>query len=34
MAGYRFGFLAGDPQIIADLLAVRKHLGMMVPAPV
>ena len=34
MAGYRFGFLAGDQGIIRELLAVRKHLGMMVPLPV
>jgi len=33
-AGYRFGFIAGDPGVIGDLLAVRKHLGMLVPAPV
>jgi len=33
-AGYRFGFAAGDPTVIADLLATRKHLGMMVPMPV
>ncbi len=34
LAGYRFGFVAGDPSLVSDLLAVRKHLGMMVPAPV
>jgi aspartate/methionine/tyrosine aminotransferase len=34
MAGYRFGFVAGDQRLIDDLLAVRKHIGMMVPAPV
>lgn len=34
LAGYRFGFVAGDPRLVDDLLAVRKHLGMMVPAPV
>ena len=28
MAGYRFGFVAGDHPIIDDLLSVRKHLGM------
>ncbi len=33
-AGYRFGFLAGDPALVADVLAVRKHAGMMVPTPV
>ena len=34
LAGYRFGFVAGDPALVADLLAVRKHTGMMVPTPV
>jgi succinyldiaminopimelate transaminase len=34
LAGYRAGFVAGDPSVIAELLAVRKHAGMMVPTPV
>jgi aspartate/methionine/tyrosine aminotransferase len=34
LAGYRFGFVAGDPAIVQSLLEVRKHAGMMVPAPV
>lgn len=34
LAGYRFGFLAGDPALIGDLLLVRKHAGMMVPTPI
>ena len=34
LAGYRFGFAAGDPAVIAALLEVRKHAGMMVPGPV
>ena len=34
LAGYRAGFVAGDPELIAGLLAARKHLGMMVPSPV
>ncbi len=34
LAGYRAGFVAGDDQLIAELLAVRKHAGMIVPAPV
>ena len=34
LAGYRFGFVAGDPRLVGDLLAVRKHVGMMVPTPV
>jgi succinyldiaminopimelate transaminase len=34
LAGYRAGFVAGDPGVVAELLAVRKHAGMMVPTPV
>ncbi len=34
LAGYRAGFVAGDPQVVADLLAVRRHLGMIMPRPV
>ena len=34
LAGYRAGFVAGDPQVVADLLAVRKHSGMIMPRPV
>ena len=34
LAGYRAGFVAGDPAVLAELLAVRKNLGLMVPAPV
>ncbi len=34
MAGYRAGFVTGDPALVAELLAVRRHAGMMVPAPV
>jgi succinyldiaminopimelate transaminase len=34
LAGYRAGFVAGDPALIRELLAVRKHAGMIVPAPV
>jgi succinyldiaminopimelate transaminase len=33
-AGYRFGFAGGDPALLADVLAVRKHAGLMVPTPV
>ena len=33
-AGYRFGFAAGDPGLVRDVLAVRKHAGMMVPTPI
>lgn len=34
LAGYRAGFVFGDRAVVAELLAVRKHLGMIVPAPV
>lgn len=34
LAGYRAAFLAGDPALVADLLEIRKHAGMMMPAPV
>jgi succinyldiaminopimelate transaminase len=34
LAGYRAGFVAGDPALVARLLELRKHAGMMVPAPI
>jgi succinyldiaminopimelate transaminase len=34
LAGYRAGFVTGDPRLVAELLEVRKHAGMMVPRPV
>ncbi|HWD63220.1 MAG TPA: succinyldiaminopimelate transaminase [Humibacter sp.] len=33
MAGYRAAFLAGDSVLIAKLLTVRKHAGLMLPGP-
>jgi aspartate/methionine/tyrosine aminotransferase len=33
MAGYRAGFVTGDPTLVADLLEIRRHAGMMVPYP-
>ena len=33
LAGYRCAFVAGDPAVVAELLAVRKNLGLMMPAP-
>jgi succinyldiaminopimelate transaminase len=33
LAGYRCGFVAGDPTVVAELLAVRKNLGLMQPGP-
>jgi len=34
MAGYRAAFVIGDPLLIAKILEVRKHAGMMVSLPV
>jgi succinyldiaminopimelate transaminase len=34
LAGYRAGFVSGDPALVGELLAVRKHAGMIVPQPV
>jgi succinyldiaminopimelate transaminase len=34
LAGYRAGFVAGCSDLIAELLAVRKHAGLIPPAPV
>jgi succinyldiaminopimelate transaminase len=33
-AGYRGAFVAGDHALVRELLEVRKHAGMIVPAPV
>ncbi|WP_327190492.1 succinyldiaminopimelate transaminase [Streptomyces xinghaiensis] len=34
LAGYRAAFIAGDAAVLGELLKIRKHGGMMVPAPV
>jgi succinyldiaminopimelate transaminase len=34
LAGYRAAFVAGCARIVGDLLAARKHLGLMPPLPV
>jgi aspartate/methionine/tyrosine aminotransferase len=34
LAGYRAAFVAGDPRLVHELLEVRRHAGMIVPAPV
>jgi succinyldiaminopimelate transaminase len=34
MAGYRFGFVTGDPRLVAEMLEIRRHAGMIVPGPV
>ena len=33
LAGYRCAFVAGDPTLVGELLAVRKNLGLMLPGP-
>lgn len=33
LAGYRCAFVAGDAALVAELLAVRKNLGLMMPGP-
>lgn len=33
-AGYRGGFIAGDPDLVAELTTLRKHAGLMVPTPI
>jgi succinyldiaminopimelate transaminase len=34
LAGYRAGFVTGDPALVKRLLEIRKHAGMIVPRPV
>ncbi|UNK46981.1 succinyldiaminopimelate transaminase [Arthrobacter sulfonylureivorans] len=34
LAGYRAAFLAGDPELMPNLINSRKHAGMIVPFPV
>ena len=34
LAGYRCAFVAGDPALVAELVEVRKHAGLIVPDPV
>jgi succinyldiaminopimelate transaminase len=34
LAGVRAGFYAGDPELVAYLVEVRRHAGLMVPGPV
>ncbi len=34
LAGYRAGFVAGCSDLIDEILGVRKHIGLMPPAPV
>lgn len=34
LAGYRSGAVLGDKSLIADILALRKHAGMLLPSPI
>ncbi|WP_306357653.1 MULTISPECIES: succinyldiaminopimelate transaminase [unclassified Nocardia] len=34
LASYRAGYVTGDPDLVAELLEVRKHSGMMLPYPI
>lgn len=34
LAGYRAALIGGDPALVSRLLTVRKHAGLMLPAPV
>ncbi len=34
LAGYRLGFVSGDPMLVHRLLELRKHLGAIVPGPI
>ncbi|CAI7973688.1 Aminotransferase [Frankia sp. Hr75.2] len=34
LAGYRAGFVTGDPELVDGLLQLRKHAGLMMPSPV
>ena len=34
LAGYRSGAVIGDQRLISDILALRKHAGMLLPSPI
>jgi len=34
LAGYRAGFVTGDPVLVSSLLEIRKHAGLIMPGPV
>jgi succinyldiaminopimelate transaminase len=34
MAGYRAGFVTGDPDLVGQLVAIHRQAGMIMPAPV
>jgi len=33
LAGYRIGFVSGDPALVAELASVRRNLGLQLPGP-
>lgn len=34
LAGYRAGFVTGDPDLVAELTALRRHTGAIMPGPI
>lgn len=34
MASYRSGWIAGDTDLVAELVGVRRHMGLMMPGPI
>lgn len=34
LAGYRTAFVAGDPALVGELIAIRKQAGLMLPGPI
>lgn len=34
LAGYRSGSMLGDPRLIASIVSLRKHAGMLMPTPI
>lgn len=34
LAGYRLGFVSGDPALVDRLTALRRHVGLIVPGPI
>ncbi|MEU1607214.1 succinyldiaminopimelate transaminase [Micromonospora matsumotoense] len=34
LAGYRAGFITGDPRLVQEMLEVRRHAGLILPTPI
>jgi aminotransferase len=34
LAGYRAGFITGDPRVVQEMLEVRQHAGLILPTPI